>query len=223
MTKRKPTTIPVSGSEVPYGDPRWDTEVGIASNNCYSYAMNDYRNYRPRKAVVGDLGGFEQDIRYNSCPPLKHRLLRDNPNKVYKEHPMRPCKPGFYKIMMFASSDISGDGYGDFHFYKHHRDVVYTVQKGDTTQSIASFFDVPAKTIREGNNGKAKVKEGDTIRIPNISIFSHKRGWATPSLLHDACGKSIKDPRTACRAYELIYDKFCGSYCVRANAVKTSS
>lgn len=211
--------LPTTGYEEIYGDKKWKMRRGIRSNNCYSYAMGDYRPHRRHKAVVGDLGGYKHDILYDSCTPLKKRLLEDNPGRVYPVEATEPCKAGFYKIMMFVSSKRDDSAYGDFHFYKQHRDVVYAVQPGDTAESIASFFGIPVERV----TGGGRLKEGAEIYLKNVNVFSHKLGWATPSLLTDSCGKSIKDPQKACRKYTLDYDTFCGAYCVRARRVKTST
>lgn len=215
--------LPANGYEYIYGDPKWNTERGIRSNNCYSYAMGDYLPYRRNKAVVGDLAGYEHDIRYDSCGPLKERILKDNPGRVYEERAEAPCKNGYYKIMMFVSTlrDDTRD-YGDFHFYKQHRDVVYSVQPDDTVDSIAAFFGIPKETVQEAAGTKKKLKPGQEIFLKDANVFSHKLGWATGALLTDSCGKRIDDPRKACRKYGLTYDSYCGSYCVRAHRTKTS-
>jgi len=209
--------LKTNGHEVVFGDPRWETKRGIGSNNCYSYAMNDYRPHRPFKAVVGDLAGYQYDIRYDSCAPLKERLLKDNLGFIYETKAEVPCKPGFYKVMMVVASKKTNDGFGDFHFYKHHRDIAYKVQPTDTPQKIAKFFGIPEDRVPKN------VVPGKRILLQDVNVFSHKLGWATKPLLTDSCGKAIHDPRTACRAHgNLEYDQFCGSYCVAANRVKTS-
>jgi len=219
-----PAKLPANGYEEIFGDPKWDTERGVRSNNCYSYAMGHYRPYRRNKAVVGDLAGYDHDIRYDSCEPLKKRILKDNPGRIYEEQPEVPCKDGFYKIMMFVSSlRDKTRHYGDFHFYKQHRDVVYSVQKGDTIESIASFFGISEKAVRDAMpSGSSSLKAGQELFLKNANVFSHKLGWATGALLTDSCGKRIDDPRKACRSYGLTYDAYCGSYCVRARRTKTS-
>lgn len=213
--------IPTSGYERIYGDPRWETRRGIHNNNCYSYAMDHYLPYREHKAVIGNLAGYKQDIHYNTCAPLHKRILQDNKGRIYREDPEKACKPGHYKIMMVVANKQDPDGYGDFHFYKHHKDVVYTVKKGDTVASIATFFGVPEAKVILASEGK-KLTVGRRLLLKDVNIFSHKRGWATAPLLDDACGKAIKDPRKACRDYSIKYNKYCGSYCVRAGNVKTS-
>lgn len=53
-------------------------------------------------------------------------------------------------------------------------------------------------------------------RMHRSGVWSHKRGHATPPLIHDASGKVIWDPLKADRNYgSLDYRKFCGAFCVR--------
>lgn len=215
--------LPTNGHEEVFGvDGRWNTRRGIRNNNCYSYAMGDYRPHRRNKAVVGDLAGYAHDVRYDSCNPLKKRLLEDNPGRVYPVRPEVPCRAGFYKIMMFVASARRERGYGDFHFYKQHKDVAYEVQPGDTIDSIGSFFGVSRDIVMRAARGNSRLTPGTQLRLENVNVFSHKLGWATPALLKDSCNRAIKDPRKACRKYSVTYDKYCGAYCVRARRVKTS-
>lgn len=216
--------LPTSGYEVVYGvNPKWDKLKGVRNNNCYSYAMNDYKPYRRHKAVVGDLAGYKTDIAYDTCPPVEERLLKDNPGRVYKEEPAKPCKEGFYKVMMFVASERRNSGVGDFHFYKQHRDVLYSIQPKDTVDSIATFFGIPKEKVVQANGGKTTLRPGNKIMLSHVNIFSHKLGWATTPLLVDSCKNVIKDPRVACRQHSVLkYDRYCGSYCVKAHRVKTS-
>lgn len=212
--------LPLSGSEPTYSKPsKWDTQAGVRSNNCYNYAFDNYASRRKNKTVPGDRSGYRHDISYSSCPPLKKRLLDDNKGMIYEEHPTIPCKEGFYKTMMFVSSKEE-DGYGDFHFYRQNKDVVYEVRKGDSSASIAMNFAVPEYNIVRANGGSKVVVPGKKLLIENANVFSHKLGWATGGLITDSCGKIIKDPRKACRDHALSYDLFCGSYCVKTRPEK---
>jgi hypothetical protein len=215
--------LPTSGYEIVYGDPRWESKRGIRNNNCYSYAMNDYKPHRDHKAVVGDLGGFKHDIKYNSCKELDERILKDNPGRIYPTSADVPCKQGYYKIMMVVAPAQDATGYGDFHFYKQHKDIVYTTQPGDTVHSIARFFGISAAKVILANGRSARLAEGTPLMIKDVHLWSHKRGWATPPLLTDACGKVIRDPRKACRTYSMDYKDVCGSFCVRSGRVRTSN
>lgn len=215
--------LPTSGHEEIYGDKRWFTERGVRNNNCYAYAMDHYRPHRNHKSVVGDVAGYNHDITYDTCGPLKERILKDNPGgRIYPAAEDTACGPGFYKIMMFAASSKEPGGYGDFHFFKQHKDILYTVQKGDTVHSVARFFGLPASRIVEANKGAQRLQEGDRLFLTNVNVWSHKLGWATSPLLTDSCKKVIKDPRHACLSYSMTYNQYCGAYCVKAGHVKTS-
>lgn len=212
--------LPLSGSEPP-PNPFYDTEKGIRNNNCYDYAIDDPQ-VRKHKSTPGDRRNCPHDLTYDSCYPLKNRLLIDNPGNIYREHPEKACNPDFYKIMMFVSSNKQKqEDYGDFHFYRQNKDVFYNVKRGDTVQSIAKLLDVPERTILEANKNNSILTPGSKLLVKNANLFTHKLGWATGAMVDDSCGNAIKDPRFACRKHAVDYDRFCGSYCVRKGAVKS--
>jgi hypothetical protein len=215
--------IPPSGSEPSFAN-KWARPKGVRSNNCYDYAFDDFRTNRKHKSVPGDRSGFSHDLGYDSCYPLKDRLLLDNPGNVYREHPKVPCKEGFYKTMMFVSSKKQrGEDYGDFHFYRQDKDVIYEVKDGDTVASVSRFLGVPVGDVLRSNKNSSKLAPGSKLLVQNANLFTHKLGWATGGLITDSCGKTIKDPRQACRKHAVDYDRFCGSYCVRKGGVKTGA
>lgn len=211
-------TLPLSGSEPVYESPsKWDTNAGVGNNNCYNYAMNDFRKARNQKTVPGDKSGYKHDIDYASCRPVEKRFLDDHRDRIYRERPEAPCKEGFYKVMMVVSS-LKDGGYGDFHFYRQNKDVIYKVEPGDTISSVAEKFQVAIPRIVRANKGSPVLKPGTKLFIENANVFSHKLGWGTGGLVTDSCGKVIKDPRKACRNHALPYDQYCGSYCVKAKS-----
>lgn len=214
------STLPISGSEPTFHEKPWGTKKGIKNSNCYSYSMDNYSNRRPVKAVPGDRAGMGDLQEPLSCPDLSRRVLADNPKTVYREVPEKSCKKGYYKVMMFVdSSDVL---MGDFHFYRQHKDVDYTVHDDDTLESIARMFRVSTAFIRKHNQGASEIREGVVLHLPNVNVWSHKLGHATGALLKDSCGKAIKDPRKACRSYSHTYKDFCGSFCAKRGSVRTS-
>lgn len=221
--------IALSGSEPIYTPKLWNTKKGKGNNNCYSYAMNNFSADRPVKAVPGDRSGYNHDLDYKSCKNIHMRLLSDNPDSIYPEKPENSCIAGFSKIMMFVGERETNAAYGDFHFYKHHKDIEYEVQDQDTIESIAKFLETDVESVIKANNNKTTLQTGSLLMFKNYStkdgssLWSHKLGWATGALLTDACGKVIKDPRLSCRKFSTIdYKKYCGAYCIR-NAIAKSS
>jgi len=213
----KPKRLPLSGSEPKFKYNPW-LKKGVRSNNCYAYAVGDYKTYRLQKSTPGNRSGLSNMYHpYTHCKGLAKRVISDNPGKVYKCKASGKCKPGFYKIMMV----VAPNG-GDFHFYKQHANVEYRVKEGDTQKSISEFFKIPVYRIRQAG----PLKVGRLIKF-KANLFSHKRGWATGPLFKDACGKVITDPRKACRKYSgLNYSKFCSAFCVKnrgINVGKTNS
>jgi hypothetical protein len=214
-TKNK-KLLPLSGSERVFRLEPWLTK-GKRSNNCYAYAMNDYRAYRQQKSVIGDRSGLSKlPHTYTHCKDLARRLISDNPKKVYKAKATSKCKPGYYKIMMVvAPNNKYGNHRGDFHFYKQHGEVSYKIKATDTYASVARFFGVPYSRVRSSG----PLIPGRRLRF-KANTWSHKQGWATGPLLTDACGKSIKDPRKSCRKYGYDYSKYCNSFCVKNRGIK---
>jgi len=211
-----PTTkkLPLSGGEQKFKYNPWLSK-GVRSNNCYAYAVGDYKNHRLQKSVPGNRSGMSNKYHsYTHCKGLSRRVLSDNPGKIYKCNPDTKCKPGYYKIMMVVAPYYKGIG-GDFHFYKQHGQVQYRIKDGDTYSSISKAFRVPVGRIRSCG----PLKNSKMIRF-KTNVFSHKMGWGTGPLLRDACGKIIIDPRKACRKYTLNYSRFCSAFCVKNIGVK---
>jgi hypothetical protein len=215
MTK----TLPTSGYEPVFMEIPWGTPKGIVNNNCYSFALDDYSESRPIKAVPGDVAGVDPPFDHLTCTELKRRVLADNPGAVYSERPSKTCRKGYYKVQMFI--DSRDPDFADFHWYRQHRDVLYTIKPGDTLESIAKFFGRSVAYIRKHNPAISRATKN--LFLPRVNVWAHKLGHATGPLLQDSCGKAIKDPRKACRSYDShTYNTYCSSYCVKRGAARTS-
>ena len=159
---------------------------------------------------VGVLNGFTHTPIAKIYPSVLCLIIL----KVYIVKGNTRCKKGYYKVMMFVTGKKKPTllNSGDFHFYKQHGLVEYKPKEGDTKTSIAKFFKVSPRKI-------PKVVVGKIMKI-RVSVFSHKRGWATGPLLKDAKGKVIKDPRKANRNYGgLNYNTYCSSFCVKNRGI----
>jgi len=129
------------------------------------------------------------------------------------------CKPSYYKVMLFVATCKKSNYLcqGDFHFYKQHSKTEYKVKKGDTHESIATFFKVPTLRVKRA----ALVLQPGRVITFKAEFFSHKRGWATGPLVVGASGKLITDPRKISRNYAgLNYDRYCSSFCVKNKGIK---
>ena len=203
-----------TGNEHVFTKEPWSKHKG--SNNCYAYAMGDFRKFRLEKSVPGVAAGLGFPTGdFKTCGDLPSRVIKDNKGKVKKVNPNKKCPKGHYKIMMFISRPTKKT-MGDFHFYKQHSVVKYIVKEGDTITSIARFFDVPKTKITRAK-GKGKLSP-NTPLIFKANMWSHKRGWGTGALLRDNCNKTIKDPRKSCKDYgSLNYNKLCSAFCVKGD------
>ena len=213
---KKVKELPLSGSEHVFRLRPW-TDKGPYYNNCYAYAVHDYKTFRIHKSIPGDVSGLSSlPHTYTHCKGLAKRVISDNPGKVYQCKNGDRCKKGFYKIfMVVAPTNKFGNSTGDFHFYKQHGYVYYKVQNGDTCRSIAEFFKIPYCRVQKNT----PLTPGKKILL-KVNLFSHKRGWGTGPLLTDACGKMIKDPTKSCRNYSHNYSKVCSAFCVRNKGIR---
>lgn len=207
-------SVPLSGSEPVFKYEPWGTK-GIHANNCYDYAIGDYKPYRSVKSAPGDRAGMKPiGGTLRTCKGLRQRVLADNPKNVYLVKYNTPCRKGFYKIMMFvAPTNDFKDPTGDFHFYKQHSMVKYRVKAGDTPASLTKFFQTPVK---------GPLKPGKIITIRK-NLFSHKMGWGTGPLLVDSNNKIIIDPIFTARDYGYNYTDYCSSFCVKRGKAKSGS
>jgi len=211
---KKVKGLPLSGSESVYSWFPWGGS-GLHVDNCYAYAVGDHAKYRNNKSVPGNHSGQSSIFHtYRTCKGLAKRVISDNPKKVYQVDGDEKCKKNFYKIMMFvAPTNKYRNSTGDFHFYKQHGLVKYTIRKGDTPLKIAKFFKIAISKVP-----KKLPAVGEIAKI-KANVFSHKLGWATGPLLYDAAGKVIKDPRKANRNYGYNYTKYCSSFCVKNKGI----
>ena len=215
---RRKGELPLSGGEVPYSWQPWGGQ-GLHVDNCYAYAVGDHAKYRNNKSIPGNHSGMSSIFHtYRTCKGLAKRVISDNPKKVYLAKAEEKCKKNFYKVMMFvAPTNRYHNSTGDFHFYKQHGLVKYSVRKGDTPRSIAKFFRIPVSRL------PAKLPAVGTIVKVKANVFSHKLGWATGPLLTDASNKAIRDPRTADRKYGYNYSKYCSSFCVKNKGIEVDA
>lgn len=216
--------LPTSGSEVVYEAMPWSSPSGIRTANCWAYSVDSYNERREEKSQPGNMAarrrGFPdraamlgaQGLRGGrgelTCGSLRQRVLDDLQDAVYVEDPDRPCRSGFYKIMMTVA-DGPGEGSKDFHVYKQHQHIVADVKPGETAAALAARYRVHPSDVTPLRPGKAFVR--------NAGVFTHKLGHATGSLLEDSCGRPIFDPRKACRRVgQRNYKKVCNSFCVKS-------
>lgn len=206
--------LPVSGSEDVYDDGVFGSPKGKGNNNCYAWAIDEYRNSGGRKLQPGNFSkrwGDRLDL--TSCAALRARALADLKGKGYAVDAAQPCRRGYYKIMGFLDPGT------DHHWYKQHRHALVKLSdRLRTVAAVARAMGVPPKQVYAAT---ASPKEGDVVLVRDAKVWSHKQGFATGPMLKDACDRAITDPRRACRAYgDLDYTQYCGALCVRSRRAK---
>jgi hypothetical protein len=154
------------------------------------------------------MSGQASNMNASSCRALTAHALADSKARgIYVARPEQPCSRGYFKIMSFI------DKGKDYHWYRQHDHVMYTVAPGETLQSIATEFQVPVSSIVSPT---PHPRPGELVFIRNANVWSHKQGFATGPLLRDASGKLIFDPRAANRNYGMYnYRTFCGAMCIK--------
>jgi hypothetical protein len=200
--------LPVSGAEDVYTDLKFGTKRGILNNNCYAWALGNYKGSGGYKLQPGNLAGESNDMDASSCSFLRQRVLDDNRARgIMVVDPTKKCPLGYYKIMAFI------DQGNDYHWYKQHKDLLYRVTNGETLATISKDLGVPLKNVV---SPRPVPRPNDLVYVKDAKTFSHKQGFATGPLLRDASRKTIPDPRKANRNYgDFNYKTFCGAYCVK--------
>jgi hypothetical protein len=201
--------LPMSGSETTFDNHAFGTPMGKGNNNCYAWAIDDYRTQGGVKLQPGNMARANRGLDLHSCKDLQRRALADLGGRAYEAIPEQPCRRGHYKIMGFL------DPGNDYHWYRQHRDSLLRAStKLRNTAQLARALGVGVDQVHAATKTPRK---GDLMLVEDTGVWSHKRGFATAPILKDACGKIIKDPRTACRDYgDLNYTEFCGALCVRS-------
>jgi len=199
-----------------YSDLLYRSPVGTGQNNCYAWAVDYYKNTGDRKLQPGDLAGISGGVDLTKCDDLISRALADGRAMGWDLRFVGDslgCAPGYTSIVAVMAPD------NDFHWYRHHKDLLYRVKTPRTVRDLAIEFDVPAQNVSIPSGDTAG--SGDMVLIRGANVWSHKQGFSPAGpLLRDSCGKIIKDPRKACRKYGsgLNYTKVCGAFCLRKSA-----
>lgn len=210
--------MPVSGSEDMYSDLTYGSPRGKNNNNCYGWAIDEYKNSGGTKLQPGNLSPRNKGNggdNLTSCAAVTAKALADLRGRGYKpSNPEDTCRKGYYKVMAFLAPGR------DHHWYKQHKDLMVRMPQ--------HLRDVAALARRLGVSPKQvyattpRPKPGEVVLVKDAGLWSHKQGFATGPILKDACDKAIRDPRKACRTYskELNYTTFCGALCVASKRVK---
>jgi hypothetical protein len=193
------------------------TEVGTQENNCYAYAIDHYDNSGGVKLQPGDLAGMSGPVDISDCKDMKKRVQADAKAMGWTLREISNSTACSSPSIKIASVIAPGE---DFHWYRYHTHVLYTIKRPRTVQDIADQFGVPLENIQvplKSSKIPKTLQPGDTVYIRHAHVWSHKQGFSPAGpLLVDACGKIIKDPATACRKYgnRLNYNTMCTYYCL---------
>ena len=109
-----------------------EVKPSVSSNNCYSYAFNDTRNYtfKPQPGHLSNITALS-DTEY-TCDALNERILADNPQAYKLTEGTSTCRDGYYKILLTLDND---GAFRDYHFYKQHDNGLWSHKPGITAVS----------------------------------------------------------------------------------------
>ena len=210
----------IANSKDTYSNLLYRSPVGRSSNNCYAYAIDHYDTEQGNKLQPGELSGKDSPMDLSDCADLVQRAINDAKSMGWILTPSNvnsKCSKNQYHVMAVLSPDR------DYHWYRHHKHVLYRIQTPRSIRAIAREFGVPEKDVHiPGDPSKANA--GDLVLVRNAHVWSHKRGLSEEGpLLKDACGKFIKNPAKACRAYPgLNYSVVCQTFCLNKASVKNN-
>lgn len=136
--------LPPTGAEPVYEPDKWNDEGAYQNtNNCYSYAADDYRIHLydglPRPGVAGgqyatysptctllmynaELDGFEACNKPVAGSPIESDCTGYDCDK--------PCPGGQYKVMLFR--DPAGEPLAEYHFYRQDQGGCWSHKRGHT-------------------------------------------------------------------------------------------
>lgn len=187
------------------------------ANNCYAYAIGDFRKSRAMKSIPGWWAGIRTNHPFTYCKGIKDLVLADGGKNIKVINPKARCQAGWHKVVLVTSPQ------GDFHWARLNKSVRYFIKSRDTLGGIAKFFGVSQKVIKD-----ALRRRGLKGLVPHkvisfkAEVWSHKRGWATPPLLTGSDGKPLR----GLRAHKQLnypgmnYKNFCGAYCVKTGKMR---
>jgi len=196
-----------------YSNLLYRSPTGRASNNCWAYAIDHYDTEQGIKLQPGELSGKTSPMDLSTCDDVVQRAIDDATAMGWTLTPSSPsstCSKHHYHIMAVLAPDR------DYHWYRFHKNVLYRVQTPRSKGTIAKEFGVPETNVQIPGPDENMANTGDTVLVRDARVWSHKRGLSEDGpLLKDACGKFIKNPAKACRAYPgLDYSVVCKTFCL---------
>lgn len=120
---------PLSGSEPPFDEKKWNNPEVKDNHNCYAYAVdtiNKNFHYKPQPGYAARMSGVP-DEQY-ACMAFLKRLKKDLPS-MYLIDFNSPCIKGFYKTFMAIDNKIEDP---DYHFWRMDDDGLWSHKPGAT-------------------------------------------------------------------------------------------
>lgn len=119
--------LPLSGAEPPYEPDKWNDNWGMQyTNNCYSYAADDFN---PHKSEGRPTPGATYTNVNISIPVQCNEIMFRTEGDGFERHSCETaCNNQRYKVMVFVSP--VPEGIGDYHFYRQDQDGTWSHKRG---------------------------------------------------------------------------------------------
>jgi len=159
-----------------YNPEKWNENKYIKqTHNCYAYALNliDIKRANLCKKLnecsrpqLGEYSGYEEEFNATkvTCKKMEERMMADNPN-IKKLKKNQDCPVGFYKIMLYCSTD-------DYHFFRQDNTGLWSHKHG---WRLATNKDLKGRLIRDpelADKGPYTMYCG-TYAVPNLAKYKY--------------------------------------------------
>jgi hypothetical protein len=244
----KPTTVSAGAKDWCKTFPHY--EKFQTANNCYSFAMDDLRGIRGRKAVPGDVAGKNHsEVTWQTCD-LPKQLVTSNQRIAASKS--KECKTkDTYNVMLFVHKGTNPHETTDFHWYAEKRMPAFLdaflknprkLRRVPRTEGFRRYMEaVEAKLASLPPVNPRTTPKDDLTKYHGIqsyfqrnddghaadkrfAVYANKAGWSDILTIFDRDGNVMLDPRTAKRGYNngFTYDIHCSMYCIGRNKGRSS-
>lgn len=169
MPKYK-SILPLNGFEPQFNRDLWGMDPSFIDNqNCYAYAINQFRFNRKNKSVPGYDRGSPNVIGKDviDCKVLTKEILTDLGEEAYSIDASKKCGENTYKMMLFITNDDTGM-YSDFHFYRQDKDGTWSHKRGHAFEPTK--LDASGRLITDPRKSDKHFKDGGNPGY-NYSVY----------------------------------------------------
>lgn len=179
MPKYK-SILPLNGYEPQFNRDLWAMDPSFIDNqNCYAYAINQFRFNRHNKSVPGYDRGSTNVIGKDviNCKLLSKEILDDLGEDAYSVKAEKACGENTYKMMLFITNDKTGM-YSDFHFYRQDKDGTWSHKRGHAFEPTK--LDASGKVITDPRKSDKHFRDGSS---PGYNYSTYCGSFCVPLVI----------------------------------------